>query len=135
MLWARTRDQALEMLGSEGISLTERLRERAHGGGASTKTNKLTAPERQCYAWERTLRIEQAVRALDNGRRDLVTYRYVNDGSLKKFAEAAGVSGAAVSKALAKAVETVGRDVAFGDAAVAARKALAGARERTRTRA
>lgn len=134
-LWAETRDSAMEALGTEGISVTERIRDRAHGGGASTKPHRLTGPERQCSAWGRTLRIEQAVRALSSDYRDVVRYRYLHGGHLKHFAQLKGVSGPAVSQTLRKAVEHVGRDVALGDAAREALRALRDSERRTRRQA
>jgi RNA polymerase sigma factor (sigma-70 family) len=126
--WAEGRDKALEGLGGDGVSITERMRQRAHGGGGSTRPHQLTGPERQASAADKVLRVEQAVRQLDDRKRSVIRWKYLEGGPVSEWAKARGIPQQTAADLVNRAMLEVGRDLWFGNGQRGANRAAYHAR-------
>lgn len=129
LAWAEQRDGALEGLGGDGISITEKMRQRAHGGGGSTRPHQLTAPERQAGAADKVLRTEQAVRQLDARKRSVIRWKYLTGEPVAAWAKAANTPQQTAADLVNRAMLEVGRDLWFGNARRGANRAAFDARK------
>jgi hypothetical protein len=109
--WASSRSVDLEALGWPGISLTERMRERAHGGDVSTRPARLTMVEADVARAGRTLQTELAVRDLPETQREAVFAKYVEHRTLSVWAKERGIGSSAVSERLKGALIAVGKQL------------------------
>lgn len=105
--WSEHRGE-LEALGWPGSSATERMRERLHGGDASTVPGKFTAVESAVCRHARTLQTEQAVKALDADHRAVVKARFLGSIPLGDWAEAQGLTPECARQRLSRALDAVG---------------------------
>lgn len=106
--WARLRGADLEALGWSANSATEVMRQRAHGGGASTAPGELTLTEAQCDRVGRTLQTELAVRSLCDEQRVVVFARYAADRTISVWAGERGIPQGTAYARLSRGVENVG---------------------------
>ena len=84
--WAQKRAADLAGLGWAGMSATEKMRQRAHGGSASTAPGVLTPVEQHVDARGRTLQTELAVRALTEAQRAAVSAQLAAEAAERRAA-------------------------------------------------
>ena len=106
--WGRARDTDLAALGWSGNSATEVMRQRAHGGDASTAPGDLTVTELHCDRVGRTLQTELAVRSLGAEQRAAVVARYVEDRTIAVWANEHCIPEGTAYARLSRGVEAVG---------------------------
>jgi hypothetical protein len=106
--WGQHRDADLEGAGWSPNSATERMRERAHGGGSSTRPNKLTTVERDVSRIGKTLQTELAVRALRPKIRAAIHARYAQHRTVGVWAGEQGISPEAARKRVSRGLLEVG---------------------------
>lgn len=114
-VWAHQRAMAMEGLGHSGISVSEAMRERAHGGSASTAPSRLTVTERHAGRQSEVLEVEQSVRSLEFHQRSIVEAVYLHAKSHREVGQMRGVTRQAIEKQLMAALVAIGRDLGFGD--------------------
>ncbi len=106
--WGQHRDAALEGIGFGANSVTERMRERAHGGGTSTRQFRLNGIEATVVRHSKTLQTENALRALRPKIREALHARYALDRSMSVWAAEAGISPESARKRVSRGLLEVG---------------------------
>jgi DNA-directed RNA polymerase specialized sigma24 family protein len=106
--WGQHRDAALAGLGFAANSVTERMRERLQGGGASTRAHQLNSVEGAVFRHGKTLQTENAVRALRPKIREAIHARYALDRSMAVWATEVGISAESARKRISRGLLEVG---------------------------
>lgn len=107
--WAQKRAADMAGLGWAGMSATEKMRQQAHGGSASTAPGVLTAVEQHVDARGRTLQTELAVRALTEAQRAAVMAKYLFHRTMSVWAAEVGIDKSTASRRASDGVISVGQ--------------------------